>query len=780
MATIQQCEDLATKAELEELREQINQLLGKTEDGNIIDVLEQGNLFNTAINNRLIEDFEIEIDANTGQVQTLFWVGSPGETIEKLVKGAATAGINKLATTAKGSVAVGKLAIDLAFNSDKRAQANEEFWKRIADLIDKNDSLRKTELRLRASTRRAKSVWEALDKNASQTVSPTQDIEEYKQIVAQDKQTLEELKADYIEQENKIKDIEQMDFIQNDAIAKVNQDVADVNDWLIQDTLLDQQFKEDVFNDMSIVESAINDQQSQIDELLEYIELLIARTIDTETDIEDIIDDFSEIEIEQEELIARVIDIEDFLKNDPELLDLSDDEKKTTTPNFFKRVYKNSGGVPINVKNHIVTQKLGTIDIGSQLAGNPETINSPKTGLPINIQEEKEKTYQDILFGDDNFGDLMDALKLKYPDFTTDSSTSNTTETNTETNTETETNTTTQPQVTPQDLENWGIDFKDSFNNDFEATITAIIAGTITPPLNDILNQTKPENITSAASDAICEQADNPSSCLNAKVKKPIMDGMNNGLNQLMRNINTLLNSAILAQGQKILNIVKDTNTVLKRGFQSQLTDKVLNGLNTALLIHNASMLSGQIAETLGDTASIVLNSLGIKDNDDNPIDVNGVVKAKLTKLIEGIVGKQNTKEFLEKLAQANRIYQTGQNIVNDTIDLFDTTHQILEQTGGNVAKIGNALREAGEVDFDAYTEMNEEMIRKSKVFNRLEGIEEKVDTIYSITSDVESIKDTVASLSENREELTEAIDEFKEKKETEEVAREAAIEALE
>ena len=44
------CEDLATKAELQELRNQINQLLGQPEEeGDLIDVLELGSLDGTLL-----------------------------------------------------------------------------------------------------------------------------------------------------------------------------------------------------------------------------------------------------------------------------------------------------------------------------------------------------------------------------------------------------------------------------------------------------------------------------------------------------------------------------------------------------------------------------------------------------------------------------------------------------------------------------------------------------------------------------------------------------------
>ncbi len=70
------CEALATKAELQELRDQINQLLGQSEDGgSIIDVLALGAFAGTAVG----RDFLLVKES----VQTIELAGTVGDDIGK-------------------------------------------------------------------------------------------------------------------------------------------------------------------------------------------------------------------------------------------------------------------------------------------------------------------------------------------------------------------------------------------------------------------------------------------------------------------------------------------------------------------------------------------------------------------------------------------------------------------------------------------------------------------------------------------------------------------------
>ncbi|MDJ0577885.1 MAG: hypothetical protein QNJ65_22340, partial [Xenococcaceae cyanobacterium MO_234.B1] len=187
---------------------------------------------------------------------------------------------------------------------------------------------------------------------------------------------------------------------------------------------------------------------------------------------------------------------------------------------------------------------------------------------------------------------------------------------------------------------------------------------------------------------------------------------------------------------------------------------KTLNAANFALSLHNAMMLSNNIAETVLDTISILLDTIGINDAEGNPIDVTSWLTNKITQVVQGIIGAQNYAELSLKLTAANRIYQAGMNILDNVTDLMDTAIDLDEYTGENIAKIGNALRQSGVVPYDAYEQMIADLDARgrSKWLFKLEQAEDAVDNIYSIADSIRDIKEIGQDLKESREEFKEAL----------------------
>ncbi|MBW4534148.1 MAG: hypothetical protein KME09_09435 [Pleurocapsa minor HA4230-MV1] len=77
--------------------------------------------------------------------------------------------------------------------------------------------------------------------------------------------------------------------------------------------------------------------------------------------------------------------------------------------------------------------------------------------------------------------------------------------------------------------------------------------------------------------------------------------------------------------------------------------DKILNGMTTALVIHNAVMLSGNLVQTIGEATNGVLAAMKIDNSDGTPINVNAVVKAKMTSLITSMIGSTNYAALTKK-----------------------------------------------------------------------------------------------------------------------------------
>lgn len=235
------------------------------------------------------------------------------------------------------------------------------------------------------------------------------------------------------------------------------------------------------------------------------------------------------------------------------------------------------------------------------------------------------------------------------------------------------------------------------------------------------------------------------------------------------------MQSLTLAQGAGIKTVVTKNFDILshsKHGLEAVQkfadiawkathADKILNGITTALVIHNAIMLSNNLGQTIGDAASGVLNAIGIKDSEGNPFNVNTVIRAKMTQLITSAIGSENYAALTAKVAAANRIYQSAANVLDLTRSLFDSARNVAELTAENTGKIGNALREAGAVYEDAYDLMQEKVNPQNQAQRRLEGLSntlgnlaEGASAISEISSEVVETRENITQLKAERKQL--------------------------
>jgi hypothetical protein len=197
-----------------------------------------------------------------------------------------------------------------------------------------------------------------------------------------------------------------------------------------------------------------------------------------------------------------------------------------------------------------------------------------------------------------------------------------------------------------------------------------------------------------------------------------------------------------------------------KKAWEATHADKVLQVVNTTLLVHNAMMLSNNLVQTMGEATSMALQALNIKDHNQQAIDVNGLVRGKLNAMLTSVLGAENYAALTARIAQANRIYQSGINILDATRNMFDATHSIGEVTLRHTGEIGNALRNAGVVAEDSYQEMVEKVNPASKRLMGLEKFRAGIDV-------AEEAFDSVAQVSGNVLEIQENITQIKTEKQT-------------
>ncbi len=190
------------------------------------------------------------------------------------------------------------------------------------------------------------------------------------------------------------------------------------------------------------------------------------------------------------------------------------------------------------------------------------------------------------------------------------------------------------------------------------------------------------------------------------------------------------------------------------------------SALNTAVsyltlfaTIHNAAMLSRDIAQTLGQSLANVLTLVGIKDSEGNAVDVGKLINSGIEGLIKNAIGAENYTALSETWSKANRIYQASVNILNSFQGLASTILSGLEITAGRVGKIGNALRQAGEVLESAYSWMNPQP-KFNRVTQALEKLQAGASTIQQVTQAPLDIINATTELTNATTELTKALKE--------------------
>ncbi len=225
--------------------------------------------------------------------------------------------------------------------------------------------------------------------------------------------------------------------------------------------------------------------------------------------------------------------------------------------------------------------------------------------------------------------------------------------------------------------------------------------------------------------------------------------------------VNTAQNAAIqntVTQNRNLLTNaqygLQATKNFLQTAWKATKGDKILNAITTGLILHNAIMLSLDIGQTIGDTASLALEVMGIRDENDKIIDVNEVIKTKLTALIQKILGEQNYKQLTAKLQANIRVYQAGANILSNVRSLVDSTQDLAETTAENVSFIGNALKKDGVVRENSYTWMPTDYQHTSRILNKLDKISTNVNAIQEITSDTKEITEELTELKSSRDEF--------------------------
>lgn len=186
--------------------------------------------------------------------------------------------------------------------------------------------------------------------------------------------------------------------------------------------------------------------------------------------------------------------------------------------------------------------------------------------------------------------------------------------------------------------------------------------------------------------------------------------------------------------------------------------DRALNILIWWQTLHNAYMLSNNLGQTLTSAISNVLAVIGIKDKDDNPLDIGEIIGKTLDEAAKTALGEKTWGGMKAEWKKYNRIYQAAANLLNSIQSIGSSILSALEIIGSWNAKIGNALRKWGEVGEKAYGWMNPQPNFQNKFFTALETAENVVSQVDSIASEVLSAQETIKQLGSQKKELDESM----------------------
>jgi predicted nucleic acid-binding Zn-ribbon protein len=203
-------------------------------------------------------------------------------------------------------------------------------------------------------------------------------------------------------------------------------------------------------------------------------------------------------------------------------------------------------------------------------------------------------------------------------------------------------------------------------------------------------------------------------------------------------------------------------NEFTQKAFKATRLDKVLNALNFILLLHNAAMLSRNLASTLGDLTSQALAVIGIKDEQNNPIDINSILSKQADSFMSGILGEEIWKGTKESWNKANRIISSATNIVWTIRSLGDSAREIAEWTAENTGKIGNALKRYRIVGEDAYKWMPENVKSTNKWTRAVDRFTEGTASLDDAASSLSGVLSEVQNVGEEFGQLKEQRDTFK------------------
>ena len=766
------CEDLATKAELQELKDQINNLLGKVEGGSALDVLNLGNLEGTKLGQGIDLAFEAIQDFGIGTESEGFVsavdVATLGLVADGSLKYVASKGSDVLKVLPNATQAASKTSLKVVQNATvakvgaKAAVVGSASLAVLASLVQIVTSLglniatvnvlgNRIDQNEKAILQYNQDYSNLINLNSKQNENTTkvgQELLKAKKIISDQQVNINDLK-DNLTQAND--GIETLNSNIEEANSRIENLVAEHNDLVSELNNIQEETTEEINNlkaQTADIDSKLTTAQNNFTTLLEITQDLGKQLADLEGRTTELEVTIANLKLQNSVQVAEM----NLLKKEvAQNKTLTDSKLKTLEAKLILLQHNSKtnaatggGGLPNYATENIANTQTKTLELMNQLSDSP----LPSEQLQINTSS---------IAGANPFNGIFEQLL---------------------------------PTINPNPGE-----VSDVQLNDLE---TAIIAG-LTAKMNDfglnnvdsrltsIQNNTTPNAIKSSVRDGVCEST-NPGGCMNNNVYQPLRNQItdaNNNINNvggILDGINTFLNNTILSKLDGIQSTVTNnfnllshaehglaaTKNFLVKAWETTRMGKILEFLSVAISLHNAAMLSRNLGASIGDTISAIANNAisFIKNEESSPIDINATLGNTIEGFLKGIIGAENYNNAGEAFTKYNRILNAASNIIWTIQGIQMGLAYGLETVGNYTGRIGNALKKSGAVLENSYNWMNEKMNFRSgrlatltNVINQTQEVENVVSEVHQVTSEFREIQEKTGYLTTQVGNLQEELD---------------------
>ncbi len=178
--------------------------------------------------------------------------------------------------------------------------------------------------------------------------------------------------------------------------------------------------------------------------------------------------------------------------------------------------------------------------------------------------------------------------------------------------------------------------------------------------------------------------------------------------------------------------------------------NRLMGIMTLAATIHNAQMLSNNLAMTLIQSIQNIVNFFELKDSEGKGYDVNELIKTSIANFLKNLLGESAYNNLNTTWKTSNKIYQSAGNLLNSMLSFGDIVTQGLQLVTGQTSKIGNALRIWGTVGEKAFGWMNPNPNFNNPILMKLNNLNETASIVEEVSQQPQNVKDAKTEVETN------------------------------